>query len=501
MTENLEQKPSIKKNAMYNMIMTVVGLLVPIITFPYFARILLPEGLGINSFLTGFVGYFIIFASLGIPIYAVRQCAMYQNDKHNLSQNFQEIYILNVVFAIISFFTLVTISFFIEEIYRHYFLIIFIAIEGFLRAINAVWLLQAKEKYKFLSIRTMILTCLQIVFLFSFVRSPEHLYRYVLIISSLGVISSIVSILYARKFVSFKRLQKYNFKRHLKPIFLFLLLVLGGSVIANLGTVMLGFMLGEEYVGLYSVGIKIARMILVGVASIITVLVPRITFYVENNKVDDFRKLLARAVNVICIIAIPIVLFLAIYAYDIILLLLGYEFTGSAIVLRIDAAIIFIATLTNIIGLQYLIPLKKERFVIVVVSIAAVMCLILNIILIPILGIIGAAIATLIAEILVLTVELIYVKKDVWWLFSKIKIARIAILLAMAIGLILLSLFVNLSSLFNLLIGGAFFMICMTLLVLNSGDESIKAMLDKVLKRKKVVAEKIEGVNDAEDKD
>lgn len=72
---------SIKKNIILNGINTVIGILIPIVTFPYAARVLMPEGIGVVNFLNSIIGYITLFTFLGIPMYAIKEVAKYRDDK------------------------------------------------------------------------------------------------------------------------------------------------------------------------------------------------------------------------------------------------------------------------------------------------------------------------------------------------------------------------------------------------------------------------------------
>jgi O-antigen/teichoic acid export membrane protein len=83
---------SIKKNFIYNTLLKLLNIIFPLITFPYIARILSPNGIGKVNFSISVIEYFIIFAQLGIPTYAIRECAKVRDDKEKLSQTVQEIF-------------------------------------------------------------------------------------------------------------------------------------------------------------------------------------------------------------------------------------------------------------------------------------------------------------------------------------------------------------------------------------------------------------------------
>ena len=76
---------SIKKNVVYNIIKTVSAIIFPLITFPYVSRVLLPDNIGKVSFANTMVGYFALIASLGVTVYAIRECATVRENKQELS--------------------------------------------------------------------------------------------------------------------------------------------------------------------------------------------------------------------------------------------------------------------------------------------------------------------------------------------------------------------------------------------------------------------------------
>ena len=75
---------SIKTNIILNGLKTITGIVFPVITFPYAARVLLPEGIGTVNFLNSIILYIILFSTLGIPAYAVREVAKHRDNKINL---------------------------------------------------------------------------------------------------------------------------------------------------------------------------------------------------------------------------------------------------------------------------------------------------------------------------------------------------------------------------------------------------------------------------------
>ena len=79
-------KGSIKTNFIMNTVLTVLSIIVPIITFPYVSRILLPQGIGKVSFATSIITYFSLVIQLGVPTYGIKAVACTRDDADEMSK-------------------------------------------------------------------------------------------------------------------------------------------------------------------------------------------------------------------------------------------------------------------------------------------------------------------------------------------------------------------------------------------------------------------------------
>ena len=72
---------SLKFNSVVNLIKTILGIIFPLITFPYASRVLGATGIGKVDYANSISNYFILFASLGIATYTIREGAKVRDDK------------------------------------------------------------------------------------------------------------------------------------------------------------------------------------------------------------------------------------------------------------------------------------------------------------------------------------------------------------------------------------------------------------------------------------
>lgn len=106
---------SVKVNFIYNMLNTVTLMLFPLITFPYASRILMADGIGKIDFFNSIIQYIILFSSLGIPLYAIRESARVRNDERELSKVSLEVVILHTILSFIGYLVVFVLCFSVDE--------------------------------------------------------------------------------------------------------------------------------------------------------------------------------------------------------------------------------------------------------------------------------------------------------------------------------------------------------------------------------------------------
>jgi O-antigen/teichoic acid export membrane protein len=88
---------SVKVNFILNLINTATQMLFPLITFPYAARIMQPDGIGQVNFFSSILSYIVLFTSIGIPLYGIREVARVRDDMKQMNIVTAEILILNSI--------------------------------------------------------------------------------------------------------------------------------------------------------------------------------------------------------------------------------------------------------------------------------------------------------------------------------------------------------------------------------------------------------------------
>ena len=408
--EKMHKVHSVKYNFIMNFILTASGFIFPLITFPYVSRILLETGNGKVAFVTAYVNYFLMVAQLGIPTYGIRACARVRDDKEKLSRTYQELMIINLVTT-----TLVTGVYFITlftvpQLFENRTMFLINSCTFILQFMGTNWLFQALEQYDYITVRNIIFKVISIVLMFILVRQSGDYIIYSTITMFAAYGSNVLNFFRARKYVTFRKKGVYDFKQHFRPIMTLFAQSLAISIYTNLDTIMLGFMKGDAQVGYYSAATRIKVILTSLVTSLGNVLLPRMSYYVKKGMHGEFSRLMVKAMNFALFISIPLALFFFISSSESLRFLAGGRYEPAAMTLSFLALCVIPIGITNVIGIQVLTPLEDEKHVMISVVAGAVTDFLLNLAFIPAFGSTGAAAATLIAEIVVLIMQLRYAK-------------------------------------------------------------------------------------------
>lgn len=398
-------KKSIKKNFVMNVILTLSTVIFPFITFPYVSRVLGPDGYGRVGFATDLIAYFSMLAHLGIPTYGIRACAKVRDNKTELTRTAHELLMINLIMSAITYLLLAIALMVVPALQDDKLLFVIVSITILLSSIGMEWLYKALEQYTYITIRSVVFKVVAIIAMFLLVRSESDYVIYGGITIFASSASFVLNLINAHKYIGFKPVGNYNLRRHLKPVAIFFAMACATTIYTHLDGLMLGFMISTEEVGYYKAAIKIKTVLVSVVTSLGTVLLPRASYYVEHGDVDEFKRITRKALNFVMLLATPLSVYFMLYAREGILLLSSEKYMESIIPMQVIMPTLLLIGISNILGIQILVPTGREKVVLYSEIAGAVIDLIINALLIPQMKSTGAAIGTLIAEFVVLLVQ------------------------------------------------------------------------------------------------
>ncbi len=412
-----------------NMFLTMSSFIFPLITFPYISRILLPEGTGKVNFATSFVSYFTMFAQLGIPTYGIRACAMVRDDRKKLTKTAQELLLINLVMSIISYVVFLGLLFCVPKLSDDRMLYLIVSANILLTAIGMEWLYKALEQYSYITIRSVAFKFVALIAMFLLVHQKSDYVIYGAISIFAASASNVMNLINAHKYIDLKPLSNYDFKPHLKAVGIFFAMSCATTIYLHLDTIMLKFMTTDADVGYYSAATKIKTILVSVVTSLGAVLLPRVSYYVKQKQMKEFHRITVKALNFVFLSALPLTVFFIMFAREGIYFLSGKEYEGAVIPMQVIMPTLLIIGVTNILGLQILVPMGMEKYVLYSEIAGAFTDLILNALLIPGLKSTGAALGTLAAELVVLIVQYVVLYKKVNSAFKSIRYYKLGIAL------------------------------------------------------------------------
>lgn len=392
---------SVKVNYILNLINTGTQMLFPLITFPYVCRVIEADGIGQINFFQSIISYISLFTCLGIPMYAIREIARDRSDVVQMNRTAMEILLLHSMLTLVGYAIVAILCLTVPQIQVNIPLFLILSLTIFFTAIGCEWFYQGIEDFKYITIRGLIIKTVSVVLLFIFVKSKTDLLYYgcYTVFGVLG--GNIFNFFRLRKYIHRENIifSELHIKRHVKPVLKVFSFSVVTSIYLQLNTVLLGFLKNALAVGYFAAATKVMQMLLTMSACLGSVMMPRASHLIAENKEDEFNRLIQKSYDFTLAIALPMTIGLIFCAPSLITALCGVKFEHSILPSQIIAPIILMVAISNVFGIQVLFPKGKINIVTLCCGIGAVADLLLNLCLIPFFSYIGTSIAYLGAEV------------------------------------------------------------------------------------------------------
>jgi len=422
-------EPHLRRNFAFNVIYQLLVVLTPLITIPYISRILGASSLGKFSFAYTTAFYFIIFGYLGFQQYAQRAIAEVKNDRVEQSKRFWQIVIIRLIPVAISLGALFTL--YITNVFGEYKqLILIFSIIVASTALDINFFFHGKENFFIVMILNLIIRVLFLISVFTFIKSSEDINLYAVLYSLMvfgGYISMWVMLPTNLRKV---RLNTLDFKKHMKASLGLFLPVAAISIYAILDKTLIGVLVkGDalQRVGYITILVKKADLqngyyyqtdkIIKALLSILlafgAVMTTRNTIEYSNKHIGSVKKNVYKSFRFTFALGVPMALGTVAIANSFVPVFFGNFYEEVAILLMLYAPVILLSGTSNIIGMQYLLPTKRDKPYAISVLIGFAINLLLNCLFIPFMGARGAIVGTIISEFFIAFIQLVYISKEI----------------------------------------------------------------------------------------
>lgn len=398
-----------KKNLIYQTLYQILLLILPFITTPYISRVLSVEGVGESSYVLSIINYFEIFAALGIPYYGNRKISQLREDKKLRDIAFWEIVSFRFLASAVTI--IVYVSYLL--IFHHYDILSWICIIDLMAvAIDISWYFFGIEEFKFTALRNAVIKICSVIAVFMLVKERQDVWLYTLITCLSNFVSQACLWVWIVKRIRFYAPSWAGIMQHKKLIFVLFIPVIAISLYKIMDKVMLGYISGDAEVGFYYSTEKIMHIPTAVISALTTVMMPRISNLVKNNKEDEVIRLMNLSVDFISFASVSLCFGIMAIAPQFIPVFLGKGYEKCIFLTYILAPATIVVSFEQIIRAQYLTPTGRDKEFIKSTFLGAAVNFICNASLIPQFGAVGAAFGTLFAEISVLFYQFFIVRKN-----------------------------------------------------------------------------------------
>lgn len=399
-------KKSIGRNYIYNLIYQILILLVPLITTPYVSRVLSIDGIGTYSFTYSIAFFFSLLAELGSVAYARREVAYCQDDIKKRSILFWEIIIFRTITTVIC-----SIIYYIYIYNSSFFAIGIVQILYIVSVIfDITWFFQGIEEFKTVVIRNSLIKIFIMIFIFVFVKSENDLFIYIFGLAILPLIGNLITWTCLPKYISKVPIKELHPSRHLKGTISLFIPNIAAQVYLVLDKTMLGFFTVNNIEnGYYEQAQKIIKMCWTFLTTFSVVMAPRISYVYGKNDKMKVKEYMKKSFNVVWFLASALSFGIISIAGNLIPWFLGEEYNKVTELLIVFSLILYPIGITAVTGTQYLVAIKKQKIYTISIIVGAILNITMNYFLIPRYYSVGAAISSVMAEIIVALIQVGYI--------------------------------------------------------------------------------------------
>lgn len=387
----------IKKNFVYNSILTISRYVFPLLVFPYVTRVLGVDNIGLCNFYTSVINYFTMLAMMGVGTVGLREIAKSKHNKRILSNIYSSILTINITATLLSLILLVFLTFVVAKFHQNSLFMWIGAAQVFFNTFLIEWLYKGLEEFRYITIRTICVNVIYTVAVFVFVRKSNDYIIYFALTCLVVVVNSLINILQSRKYV------RYSFKGLIIKPFIKPFLILGfyaflTSMYTSFNVMYLGFVSTDSEVGYYTTAIKMYGAVIAFFTAFTGVMMPRLSSLVGSNNKEEFNALIDKSFSILIAISIPLILYSEVYAPQIIRIIAGTGYEGAIMPMRLLVPLMIVIGYEQITVMQILMPLGKDRAIFTNAMIGAVIGISLNFLIVPFLKSVGTSIVWICSE-------------------------------------------------------------------------------------------------------
>lgn len=479
------KRQKLSSNFIYQFLYQGIMLIIPLILSPYLTRTLQETALGVYSYVDSIAYYFVLLAMLGIMRYGQRIISQESGNEIKLRKAFWSLFSIHIVFSVIA---IILYVFFIKIFVTENIIIYYIEILYVVSALfDITWLFYGLENFRSVVIKNAIVRIVDLMLIFIFVHRPEDLWKYTLINVGGILAGQMVMLPQAISIVKPIKFSSSDVKKHIKPLFVFFISVVAASLYTVFGKTLLGIMTIKENVAFYEYSNKIINIPKSIIIIIGTVMFPRACKMASIGDMEGQKRYIKYSFYLTSFIGMGAIFGLLSVADSFVILYYGPAFDICGDIIKCLAPLIYIIGVGDIVRTQFMIPNAMDVQYSVCIVLNAIINIIISVVLIPVLGIYGAVLGTIAAEIFGLIYQMVVCKKYLRFkdiLYSALPFGIIGLLMYIVLSAFVSSLSVSFVHLtFELMLGIAIYMFLSMLYIYIFKKEIWNLIIKKFLRK------------------
>lgn len=392
---------SLRKNILFNTVLTGAHYAFPLIVYPYVSRVLGVENIGLVGFIDSLATYFILFSMMGISIVGVREIAGCGEDRRLRKQVFMSLLSLHALVTVVAAAGMLVATFTVDQLREHADLMWVSVCKLIFNLFIIEWFYRGIEDFRFITIRSIVIRGLYVVAVFVFVRSETDTYIYYFLTMLVVAVTAIVNILSTGKFMIPEKVS-FRVFRFIKPFLILGVYELLMAAYTTLNTAFLGFVSNDTEVGYYTTAVKLISILSGIYISFSGVLLPRMSSFATTGDLYHFNNYFKKTFWIILCFSLPVIVLVEMFTPEVVMLLSGPGYEGAVAPLRIMMPFIAVLGIEQLITVQTLLPMRREKAILCIAFCGAATAILLNLLLVPSLGAIGSAWTWAAAETVIL---------------------------------------------------------------------------------------------------
>lgn len=407
----------ISRNSIYSFLSISFRLVSNVLLFWLIARFYGKDIFGQFSIAQTFAAIFVLFADFGLDMLLTTEIP---KDLKRARELFQRYFSIKLFLTIVAFIVMIAIAVsgkFDSQVNQ--LIIIFSFYAAFTTLSNFLYaLFKGFEQLGYETRVAFFVNFFTLILILTLIFLEKDIITISLSFVGMRFLGFIVAIYYAHKLLpditfrpSFKDVRKI-----LDHVVVFGLFLVFGNLYFQLDTILIAYLLDTESVGIYQAVFKLIVLPLIIPEIFVGSILPALA-RLYSSEIEKWDKIGFSLYKLLVYISIPISITLFVYPDQIILLIYGVEYIEAVPILRVFSIIVLVRFFAETYGLMLTSSLRQKMRMYVVLG-ATVFNLVLNLLLIPQIGIVGAVITALLTNLLVAFL-FIYITKSFSFIWIK----------------------------------------------------------------------------------